>query len=67
MNQKSGVQILHIELFSHTGKDYNRKLESLALVDRHDFHGTFSCARKIYFAIINFIFLQMFNISDKIK
>ena len=39
----------------------------LALVDRHDFHGTFSCARKIYFAIINFIFLQMFNISDKIK
>ena len=44
-----------------------RKFQSLTFVDRHDFHGTFPCTRKVHLAVIHLVFLQMFNIADKVK
>ena len=67
MDQETTVDILKIELFPHSGRKYDRKLQSLALVDRHDLHRTTSGIRKIYFAQIYLILLELFDITDKVK
>ena len=67
MDQKTTVDILKIELFPHSGCKYDRKLQTLALVDRHNLHRTTSGICKIYFAKIHLILLELFDITDKVK
>ena len=67
MNQKFCIQVLEIELFSHSRKDHNRKFQSFTFVDCHDFHRTFPCTGKVHLAVIHLVFLQMFNIANKVK
>ena len=67
MDQKPGVYILEIKLFSHSRSKHHRKFQSLAFMDRHDLYCSAAGVCYIHFAKIHLIFLKALNISDKIK
>ena len=67
MDQKPGVYILEIKLFSHSRSKHHRKFQSLAFMNRHDLYCSAAGVCHIHFAKIHLIFLKALNISDKIK
>ena len=67
MDQDTGIHIPEIKAFSHSCCKHYRKLQSLALMDRHDLYRTFPCSGKIYLPVIHLILLKLLDISYKIK
>ena len=67
MKEKPGVQILKIKLSSHSRGKNHREFQSFAFMDRHDLHSAGPCPGKIYLSKIHLVFLQAFDIADKIK
>ena len=67
MDQDTCVHIPEIKAFSHSCCKHYRKLQSLALMDRHDLYCTFPGSGKIYLPVIHLILLKLLDISYKIK
>ena len=67
MDQKTTVDILKIELFSHSCCKHDWKFQSFTFVYCHDLHCTVSGISQIYFSKIHFIFLQFFYITNEVK
>ena len=61
------VQILTVELLSHSRKNHNRKFQALTLVDTHDPNGIILLADRRGFPEIGVILFQVFDIAHKMK
>ena len=67
MKQKPRIHILKIKLFSHSCHKNHRKLQTFALMDRHNLYRRIPGTCQIHLTIIYLIRLKLFNITDKIK
>ena len=67
IDQDFSVYILPVELLSHSCQKNNREFQSFALMDTHDPHGVIFLSHCGRLAEIGIIFLEIFNISDKME
>ena len=61
------LDILHIKLLAHTDNKDNRELQSLTFMNAHQIDNIHLIVHQTGLAVVNIIFLQLLNITNKVE